>query len=748
MTRVDIRIVGLLLVTVAGLAYIVGALIGRENTSESGGWVASELTKNYVSSVVIDPRDPDIMYALADNGIAHSIDRGAHWTFPPSPLPSYNHCSSVVIAPSTPSTIYALCAQGDSGAVHYITRRTTDGGGQWVVLRGSVVVSLTRILAVDPQNSAILYGEASGRVFKSTNGGETWEQRTTGLEGESISAFVVDPTNSSILYTSVALPAYEVMDGLTGAIFKSENGGVSWQELGPRRFLQRPLFSLAVHPHVPSMLLASGIEGVWKSLDSGKNWVASGLWDVVHSFTFDRQNPKVIYASSPQGVVRSDDGGDSWVTLNKRLSETVLGLAIDKTRLYAGTAGAGMYSLRIDNLQLPEIAVTVESPEDGQPVSGLTLVRVKALHLDDKVQIPLFGGISFFAGLHPSCCVKHLDAQSRESQIQPKDSPATEWGLMYNWGDENVETFGVRIFVQTQQGVKFFPRPSTVTVVKPGGFSFIDQFDLNAAKAAVVGDELAITGLVVRDKATQQQKHITACFRWFVSSQSFGLIPPATCEARVALTVPLFTRVWRFLGRVFHSLFGFIMTMADISPANAAETIRTYIERPDDQQIVSGVGVIHGWAFPTDESATIREIRLLIDGSLRDMISCCSKRPDVFAHFRGGDGGHINEVNSGWGTFVNYGELTAGSHRIGVRIEDSAGNSTVIERNITVVRLGGFEFVDRLDLSRANARIEGEEIVLSRVAVRDRDSQRIKIIDLHLRWLENVQALGIVSSSS
>ena len=64
------------------------------------------------------------------------------------------------------------------------------------------------------------------------------------------------------------------------------------------------------------------------------------------------------------------------------------------------------------------------------------------------------------------------------------------------------------------------------------------------------------------------------------------------------------------------------------------------------------------------------------------------------------------------------------------------------------MRLGGFPVVDYLDLSQAQARIEGDEIVLARVAVRDKDSQRAKVIDLRLRWFEDVQSLSIVASGS
>ena len=66
---------------------------------------------------------------------------------------------------------------------------------------------------------------------------------------------------------------------------------------------------------------------------------------------------------------------------------------------------------------------------------------------------------------------------------------------------------------------------------------------------------------------------------------------------------------------------------------------------------------------------------------------------------------------------------------------------------MTVVRLGGFEFLDQFDLSGAMARIEGEEIVLEGGVVQDKATQQTREVDVRLRWFISSQALGIVSSA-
>ena len=64
-----------------------------------------------------------------------------------------------------------------------------------------------------------------------------------------------------------------------------------------------------------------------------------------------------------------------------------------------------------------------------------------------------------------------------------------------------------------------------------------------------------------------------------------------------------------------------------------------------------------------------------------------------------------------------------------------------------MVKVGGFEYLEDLDMSAATARIEGEEVVVEGVRVRDKASQQSKVGDLRLRWSLNAQALALVSSS-
>jgi hypothetical protein len=71
---------------------------------------------------------------------------------------------------------------------------------------------------------------------------------------------------------------------------------------------------------------------------------------------------------------------------------------------------------------------------------------------------------------------------------------------------------------------------------------------------------------------------------------------------------------------------------------------------------------------------------------------------------------------------------------VGVRLGDSTGTSLTETHNVNVVRIGGFAFVDQFDVSTATARIDGEEIVLTGVRVRDSATQQTWTITVRLRW--------------
>jgi hypothetical protein len=412
--------------------------------------------------------------------------------------------------------------------------------------------------------------------------------------------------------------------------------------------------------------------------------------------------------------------------------------------LYAGTFGFGVFDFQISGTQLPAIMAAVESPEAG-PVSGIAVIRGWAFASQGSVQI--VGVDLFIDGVYSGnipCCSERADVQAAFPQFPADNTLHSGWGTTFNWGllSAGMHTVQVRIFNTSDE--QFFPEMRTVTVVKPGDFEFLDQFSLSGAAARIQGEDLVVEGVVVRDKATQQQRAITTRFRWFTSSQSLQTVEAVTTATAFSLPSLLATS--------FASLPAWFTRRLAAASAQAAPGIVQFFESPEESQVVSGVAIMRGWAFADALDASLSEVRLVIDGVPSSTIPCCSQRGDVAAAYPG----NPSAVNSGWGITVNYGLLSSGFHSISAQIADSAGTSVSISHGVTVVRTGGFEFLDQFNLSGATAQIvqthpwsgpDSEEIRLEGVQVRDKASQQTRIVTVRLRWFQNTQALGIVASA-
>lgn len=393
--------------------------------------------------------------------------------------------------------------------------------------------------------------------------------------------------------------------------------------------------------------------------------------------------------------------------------------------------------------QLPGIRAYLEYPENG-PVAGIGVIHGWAFATETGVHISrvdLFidgQRVKDIPGVlldEIPCCSERQDVQDAFPQFPAENTLNSGWGITFNWSLLDAGNHAVRIKVTSTTGEIFLTDTRTISVVKPGDFEFLDRFSLSQALVSIQNQDLIVNGVVVRGKATQQQKTIDIRFRWFTSTQSLGLVQAETGGTLSTQRVAPPFSAW------FASLASRVPGWPMLASAQAASVIVPYFEDPTPEQIVSGIRIIRGWAFSEEANARISTIRLTTDFDSQGTIPCCSGRGDVATAFLG----QPNALNSGWGATFNYGNLSSGLHTIGVQIEDSTGAAVSLAHNVTVVRLGGFAFVDQFDLSSATARLEGGDIVLSGIVVRDKASQQTKTITVRLRWLESSQGLEIVA---
>jgi photosystem II stability/assembly factor-like uncharacterized protein len=286
--------------------------------------------------LVFDPRDPATVYAGTSVGVFKSRDRGASWSN--AGLIGWA-VASLAIDPRNPSTLYAVTVTwGDDFGGSQVFK-STDGGASWNEAGSGLPSqrSWIQLLVIAPQNTDTLYALTGGdrrELFKSTDGGESWAP-TAGLPGRLyFLAAAVDPQNSSTLYAAA--------NGVDGAgrpvvtVFKSKDGGASWNKAdsglpgapkGIGMIQVVPSGGLAIDPTNSSTLYATmfGI-GVYKSTDGGASWRAanSGLPNLVGDYEFmscctsgvviDPQSPNTLYASGSfyNVIFKSTNGGASW----------------------------------------------------------------------------------------------------------------------------------------------------------------------------------------------------------------------------------------------------------------------------------------------------------------------------------------------------------------------------------------------------------------------------------------------------
>jgi photosystem II stability/assembly factor-like uncharacterized protein len=244
--------------------------------------------------------------------------------------------------------------------------KTTDGGRRWEPVSDAYFdtgsVGAIGVSESDPNVVYVGMGESPIRgnvshgdgIYKSTDAGKTWKR--TGLDDtRHIARVRVHPANPDVVYVAALGHVFGPND--QRGVFRSRDGGKTWERIldrGPKA----GAIDLILDPSNPRILYAGFWEvhrkpwtlesggpgsGLWKSTDGGDTWseltrnsgLPRGLWGKV-GVTVSPANPERIWAiveAEEGGVFRSDDGGKNWTRVNseRRLRQR----AWYYTRIYA-----------------------------------------------------------------------------------------------------------------------------------------------------------------------------------------------------------------------------------------------------------------------------------------------------------------------------------------------------------------------------------------------------------------------------
>jgi len=239
----------------------------------------------------------------------------------------------VVIAlhPTNPNIFYVATTD-------YIYK-TRDGGETWENLSKGMTHSRVISMAIDPAYPATVYAGTKGdAVFKSHDGGQRWVSQRSGLEGvvmtSVVNQFVFDPLDSNRLFGATTL-----------GIFESQNGGETWQKRmdGIKEVLM--VVTLALDPTRPTIIYAGTSGGVYKTLNRAVRWekVNNGLIPAdqlqssralgVTVIQVDPHLPDHVYAATLNGVYKSTDGAQSWRRIAQSLPDQMISaMVLDRAK--------------------------------------------------------------------------------------------------------------------------------------------------------------------------------------------------------------------------------------------------------------------------------------------------------------------------------------------------------------------------------------------------------------------------------
>ena len=178
-------------------------------------------------------------------------------------------------------------------------------------------------------------------------------------------------------------------------------------------------------------------------------------------------------------------------------------------------------------------------------------------------------------------------------------------------------------------------------------------------------------------------------------------------------------------------------------PRGGQADIQLDFESPADDQTISGLSPVSGWAFSTDSGASVT-VRLRIDDGDASVIPCCARRTDIA--YKNSD--FPQAATSGFGQVFNFNSLEQGEHTLTIEVEDTSGTRVTQAHTITTVKPGNFEVLERLDLQFAGIKIRQDDILIDGAGAIDSVTGNAQEVDIRLAWQEKLQALGIVSAKN
>jgi len=325
--------------------FYFGACSGGVWKTTNGGTYWQNISDGFfgtaaVGAIEVAPSDANVVYAgmgeccirgnvSHGDGVYRTTDGGQTWTH--CGLADTRHIARVRVHPNDPDTVYvAALGHAFGPSEERGVFRSRDGGKSWqkVLYRDENTGAID--LSIDPTNPRVLYasfwetirrpwelvsgGPGSG-IFKTTDGGDTWTELTDnpglpkGLKGRI--GVAVSPARPSRVWALIE-------HAEKGGLYRSDDGGTSWEQVSEdREIQQRPWYYMHVFadPQDADTCYILNLR-MWKSTDGGKTFsqITTPHGDN-HDLWIDPRNPQRMIEGNDGGACVSFDGGATFSTI-------------------------------------------------------------------------------------------------------------------------------------------------------------------------------------------------------------------------------------------------------------------------------------------------------------------------------------------------------------------------------------------------------------------------------------------------
>jgi photosystem II stability/assembly factor-like uncharacterized protein len=333
-----------------------GGLYRSENEAESWEDFSQGIYGSEVSSLALNLQNTKTMYITGTWHPRKSVDGGKNWRRIGINYLDGVHTSQIVIDPVDTNVVYAAVNFSSADLPHGIWR-SNDGGATWVEKNNGLPDSLLinwQMLTIPNDSSTILALATFKGFFISYDGAETWEERNKGIStvnpwDKDINTIAIDGKDPNTLYACAT------------QVYKSTNQGKKWQVI--RSYApsgSRWYYEVFVNPHDTQELYVGMGGDIYKSKNGGKTWEL--YMNNIYMISISPKDANLMLAvrssEIKSGMMMSWDKGKTWQSMDTGWHRPIVYFlkydVCNPHKVYAGTVQSGLWSWTIEPTQVTE----------------------------------------------------------------------------------------------------------------------------------------------------------------------------------------------------------------------------------------------------------------------------------------------------------------------------------------------------------------------------------------------------------